>query len=73
LELYRLSDDPGETVNLSTKFPERARQMRAALDQWRREVGARLPQPNPNYDPARATQLGGRDEESRKERKARKK
>jgi uncharacterized sulfatase len=73
LELYRLSDDPGEKNNLAARHPEQAQQMRVALDQWRREIGARMPQPNPNYDPARATHLAGRDDESRKERKARKK
>jgi arylsulfatase A len=59
LELYNLSDDLGETRNLAASEPDRARSMHAALQAWRTEVGARMPVPNPNYDPAKATQLGG--------------
>lgn len=33
-ELYRVKDDPGETVNLAEKEPERTRRMRKALEQW---------------------------------------
>jgi arylsulfatase A len=60
LELYDLQRDPGETTNLAEKESERARAMRTALNTWRQSVNARLPLPNPAYDPARAGQLGGK-------------
>ncbi len=59
LELYDLAADPSERTNLATREPARARELRAALAAWRTRVGARLPQPNPLYDPARATELAG--------------
>jgi arylsulfatase A len=58
VELYDLARDPGEKTNLASREPQRAQELRAALATWRREVGARLPQPNPQHDPARATELG---------------
>ena len=32
---------------------EKAAELRAKLTAWRQEVGAQLPSPNPNYDPAK--------------------
>jgi uncharacterized sulfatase len=58
LELYDLHTDPGETANLATREPARARELQAALAEWRQQVGARMPVPNPNHDPARASELG---------------
>lgn len=54
LELYNMADDIGESKNLAAAMPERAKQMQAKLAQWRKEEGARMPAPNPDYDPARA-------------------
>ena len=54
LELYNLADDLGETTNLAEKLPEKADQLQKMLADWRRAVGARMPTPNPKYDPARA-------------------
>ena len=34
LWLYDLKDDPGETINLIDKLPERTRQLQSALDAW---------------------------------------
>ncbi len=53
VELYNLRSDPGERKNLAAKMPARAAQLRQLLHAWRREVGARMPTPNPDYDPAR--------------------
>ena len=54
LELYNLNDDLGETTNLAGKMPEKAAQLRNMLAAWREAVGARMPEPNPKYDPSRA-------------------
>jgi arylsulfatase A len=58
LQLFNLRADPAEADNLAAREPARARELQAALAAWRKEVGARLPVPNPNHDPARATELG---------------
>lgn len=34
--------------------PEKTRDLRRALREWQRSVGARMPTKNPKYDPARA-------------------
>jgi arylsulfatase A len=54
LELFHLKDDPGERRNLVLTESERARQLHTLLADWRRSVGASMPTPNPNYDPARS-------------------
>ena len=43
LELYRLSSDIGEDVNLSQQHPEIVRQLKDKLDAWLRQTDARLP------------------------------
>ena len=43
LELYRLSSDIGEEVNLSQQHPEIVRQLKDKLDAWLRQTDARLP------------------------------
>jgi len=60
LELYNLREDLGETVNLAGKMPQKAEQMQKILVNWRRDIGARMPRPNPNHDPARAAQWWNR-------------
>lgn len=60
LELYNLADDLGETTNLAEKMPEKARRLQTMLADWRRAVGARMPTPNPKYDPARAPEWWNR-------------
>lgn len=50
LELYHLTKDPGEEFDLSAEQPERSRTMSQALDQWRRSIEARIPQPNPEWE-----------------------
>lgn len=54
LELYNLKDDIGERKDLSRAMPGRAREMQAKLAAWRRSLNAKMPVPNPAYDPARA-------------------
>jgi arylsulfatase A len=52
LELYNLAKDIGERDDLAKRDPKRAAQLHAMLKRWRVEVGARMPEPNPKYDPA---------------------
>ncbi|MBN9662787.1 MAG: sulfatase [Acidobacteria bacterium] len=49
LELFDLREDPGESVDLVTKLPDRARLLRTKLADWRNQVGARLPTVNPDF------------------------
>ena len=53
-ELYNLREDPAETDNLAARMPEKTKSLREKLRRWRRSVKAKMPQPNPDYDPARA-------------------
>ncbi|MAS97095.1 MAG: aryl-sulfate sulfohydrolase [Verrucomicrobiales bacterium] len=50
-ELYDLSADPGEKVNLIEEEPEVFQRMRAELEAWRSNIGAPVPsEPNPEFD-----------------------
>lgn len=53
VELYNLREDIGEKNNLADQMPQKADELRRRLHVWRREVGAQMPTPNPNYDPSR--------------------
>ncbi len=46
LELYDLSKDIGESHNLATFMPEKARELRSQLNAWRAEVNAPMPEKN---------------------------
>lgn len=59
VELYDLSSDPGEAKNLAAANPDKTTELRAALNEWRTRIGARLPMPNPDHDPARAGEMKG--------------
>jgi len=58
LELYNLAKDIGEKNNLADKMPEKANELLRQLDAWRKSVGAKMPTPNPDYDPERAGEWG---------------
>jgi uncharacterized sulfatase len=60
LELYNLKRDIGEKENLAAKMPEKAAELQGKLAAWRKSVGAKMPIPNPNYDPARADEWASR-------------
>jgi arylsulfatase A-like enzyme len=49
VELYNLRADLGEHHDLSAEMPEKAAELRQMLHEWRKEVGAVMPQPNPNW------------------------
>ncbi|MDF9796866.1 arylsulfatase A [Catalinimonas alkaloidigena] len=54
LALYHLTDDIGETNDLSSEMPERTQAMYQKLQKWKEEVQAQMPLPNPDYDSIRA-------------------
>jgi uncharacterized sulfatase len=49
-ELYNLRDDIGETRELAATNPDKAKELRAALDAWFRDTSAALPTKNPDFD-----------------------
>ncbi|HMC12533.1 MAG TPA: sulfatase-like hydrolase/transferase, partial [Pirellulaceae bacterium] len=48
-ELFNLRDDPQEMRDLAAAQPEKTAQLSQQLAAWRSNVGAKLPQPNPQY------------------------
>lgn len=54
LELYNLAKDIRESGDLSKSDPKRTARLHQMLKNWRKSVGAVMPRPNPNYDPATA-------------------
>jgi arylsulfatase A-like enzyme len=53
VELYNVRENIGETDDLAASQPAKVGELRARLHAWRKEVGAQMPSPNPNYDPSR--------------------
>ncbi len=47
-ELFNLKDDIGENHNLASEKPEKVKELQVLLDNWRKDVGARIPAKNPN-------------------------
>ena len=50
-ELYNLANDPGELQNLAKANPAKAKALRAKLAAWQKRMNAKMPVPNPDYDP----------------------
>jgi len=50
-ELFNLKADLSEKEDLSETMPEKVRELDAKLTEWLRATGAKLPKPNPDYDP----------------------
>ena len=48
VELYNLKADLGEQNDLAAAMPEKVVELKRMLHEWRAEVGARMPTPNPN-------------------------
>lgn len=61
-ELYNLKNDISEKNNLSKKMPRKTEQLKDMLANWRKQVGAQIMKPNPNYDPQKAEKSKGKDE-----------
>jgi arylsulfatase A-like enzyme len=53
VELYNVRDDIGERNNLISSNPELGNTLRKELHEWRSDVNAQMPTPNPDYDPSR--------------------
>jgi uncharacterized sulfatase len=58
VELYNLEEDIRESVDLATTSSTEAEGMKKMLDDWRRSVDARMPVPNPDFDPDRRHEWG---------------
>ena len=54
VELFNLRDDPGEQNDRAASAPDRAASMLASLKTWQSDVEARIPEPNPDYQAAKA-------------------
>jgi arylsulfatase A-like enzyme len=48
-ELYNLREDLGESNNLTSREPERVKQLNAMIDRFLNDTDALAPKPNPNY------------------------
>jgi arylsulfatase A-like enzyme len=51
LELFDLTADPGESIDLFDAEPAVAEELRARLAGWRDSIGAAMPRPNPDWNP----------------------
>ena len=58
LELYNLYHDLSETTNLVDAFPNKTEELYTLLKLWGKNVGAKLPTPNPNFDNQRRGEWG---------------
>jgi arylsulfatase A-like enzyme len=50
-ELFDVVADVGENKNLAVEKPEVVKQLTEKLAAWRKDVGAKMPTPNPDYAP----------------------
>ncbi len=50
VQLFNLTEDPGEQNDLSTKEPERVNTLRLLLTNWRKNVNAKMMLPNSEFD-----------------------
>ncbi len=57
IEMYDVVNDKGEVVEISTAKPALAAELLQELRQWREDIGAGMPTPNPAYDPLRAHEM----------------
>jgi hypothetical protein len=56
-ELYDLKRDPGEQRNLAQENPAKVAELVMLLHEWRKQVEAQMPTPNPDYQPGVGTPL----------------
>lgn len=60
LELYHIAHDLSESINLAVERKGKVADLKRKLLEWRNEVLARLPIPNPSYDSDRASEWWSR-------------
>ena len=60
IEIYHLAKDLGETKNLIEERRGKVADLKAKLHAWRQQTLARMPIPNPAYDPEKAPQWWSR-------------
>ena len=53
-ELYNLKEDIAEQKNLAKEMPEKTKELKKMLENWRNKVNAQMLTPNPNYNPQKA-------------------
>jgi len=53
VELFNLREDLSEQRDLAATQPQKVTELRDRLHAWRKEVGAQMPAPNPNHNPAK--------------------
>ncbi len=51
IELYNLRKDISEEQNLADAEPQRTKELKTMLADWREKVEAKIPEPNPDYEP----------------------
>jgi arylsulfatase A-like enzyme len=51
VELFNLREDVSEKHNLAAAMPEKAAALRRQLHDWRKDIKAAMPTPNPDYKP----------------------
>ena len=51
VELYNLAEDIGEKVNLASKMPDKAAELKKKIDDWLKESGTIMHRQNPAYRP----------------------
>ncbi len=51
VELYNVVNDISEKRDLAKAMPGKVTELRGLLQEWRQTVGAKMPVPNPHYDP----------------------
>lgn len=49
LELFNLENDLSESIDLSRKLPQKTKELHRLLVDWRKEVNANMPLPNPAF------------------------
>jgi len=57
-QLYNLREDIGETRNLIDEMPDLAARLKEMLAAWREQVEAKIPEPNPAFEPWEGRGLG---------------
>jgi len=53
LELFNLKQDIGESNNVASDYPEKAKELEEILTAWKQKMGAQEPIVNPDYDSAK--------------------